>query len=236
VNKFLVVAAALLIGYVFPILAKLTIHNGTPYPIKVRVVSAPGIKDHVVEVDPLSKKEIMTGAAAGVCITKYKVWVKESGMNDYPAEDYPTLEQGKLSDCGFRKHLIVTALKDTETGNFIYHLSHAAMAAGKLGVHVHNGTDSKIKVEINRSGVPKKNKVYELKPGESADVLGGQFAGNVIKRYKVWVMPFGEDKYKEKEDADIKGNWIGYNKQLFIIQQTALDGSLMYKFEAEAYA
>jgi len=235
-NKILIAASVLLLGYGSSAFATLTIHNGTPYPIKVEAVTTAGLKNHVVEVDPLSEKGIMSDVATGVCITKYKIWVKESGMDEYADETHPNLEVGKLSDCGFRKHLVVTATKDKDTGNFIYHLSHAAMAAGKLGVHVHNGTDSKIKVEINRSGVPKKNKVYELKPGESADVLGGQFAGNVIKRYKVWVMPFGEDKYKEKEDADIKGNWIGYNKQLFIIQQTALDGSLMYKFEAEAYA
>ncbi len=221
-----------LVVYGFPLGAILTIHNGTPYPIKVKVISTAGIPDHVAEVDPLSAKEIMTGAATGVCITKYKIWVKESGMNDYADEDSPNLEKGGLSQCGFHKHLMVTATKNQE-GNFEYHMSYAGMEAGtKLGVHIHNGTDTKIKVEIKGPRIDEK---HELNPGESSDFLGGRFAGYVIREYKVWVMPFGEDKYNEKPDSDIKGYWDGFNKQLRVMQETSLDGTFSYKFEAERY-
>ena len=232
VNKIVIGILTFLIGYGFPLGAKLTIHNGTPFPIKVTVISTAGLKDHVTEVYALSSKEIMTDASAGVCITKYKVCVKESGMDRYD-EDHPNLEVGGLSDCGFRKQLIITALKDKETGNFTYHLSHMAMAAGKLGVHLHNCTDSKIKVQVLGDRI---NDMHELEPGQDKDVLGGRWSGRLITGYKVWVMPFGEDKYKEKPDREIPGRWIGFNKQLFVYQDTALDGSLTYKFEAEAYA
>ena len=116
-NKLIIGMCALLSCYGFFLNADLTIHNGTPYPIKVKVFVVG--KDRLVEVPGFTEKKIMNKVPQrGLCITGYKVWIKEGGMDEYA--EMPDWSKRKLSECGFNKDLMVTAVMIPDIGNYEY--------------------------------------------------------------------------------------------------------------------